>query len=484
MKNKVIKGLVILMITSICLSGCGNKKQDVQEVAQNTPTESYNVVDDDYPQGITQEEIDKSVNEYVPPKTPEEYLKEAEEHAKELDKKRGYVGSSGTGGDEEIYSGDNTGLINSKENGIKLYSEDEIRQYLEEQVMDVPESPTDNLYLLCSVALAYDKKIPYCPNAYDYNIGYPKAEESSEGIDYSNGNGMGQKGYVTWLIRNALGFTPMELRVGHDITKEAQKVSIDELQMGDICYGTKGGFDEMGIVIGKYNGDAIVSLSNPYISYKRMFGVNHITLIKSQNKLGIEGFPAADFKEFYRINYNQKIPEPTREKPEYVDEPRDLTDEVFGTDINSNPYTSPKSLMSLNLEKMIDNTSYKLDTIADYYFKSNYSGLMKLSKLDIIEKDKVDYYNENNIKNVYNKFYGNAKNVVRMCPYYYYYYDYDEYTEYYVKLLVQDNQEPNSEMSVAVYNANDMGLTIYDDGTYVPYNHMDSPYNWGFSTHA
>ena len=160
----------------------------------------------------------------------------------------------------------------------------------------------DEAYAFLITALEYNEKIPFTDGGEYYGIGFPLLPDIPAGyLDPSAGSiGLDSLGYVRWLYKNAIGYTPNSLENPLDYLTTAS-VSIKDLQIGDvgICQYEDGQI-HYGVFLGYYREIPIFTHcdSCPLAGYP--YGANRLSFVSSVCDQHLNGSPAADFKIFIR----------------------------------------------------------------------------------------------------------------------------------------------------------------------------------------
>lgn len=154
---------------------------------------------------------------------------------------------------------------------------------------------------LLNLCIDYNESIPYSPDGYSYCLGYFDRTETSDVIT-GDGGGLCGLGYLTWVFRNCLGYTPDYLAKNSLHEDKLTPIAVKELQTGDICvYESKHG-NKYGVVVGKAEGHPVVSVcDNVADSEQFVNGCNHMCYIKSDYDELMGKHLPIDFNKFYRI---------------------------------------------------------------------------------------------------------------------------------------------------------------------------------------
>lgn len=163
-------------------------------------------------------------------------------------------------------------------------------------------TPEENITSLC---MKFNEGIPFSKGGRSYETGFDLQTDGFDNSDYPEGNGYGVDGpgYIIWLFRNALGYTPEDLKGEFSVKSFKQEISMDNLKTGDICItGNAGDNDiQMGVVAGFNKEYAVVSTCSNEAMEKFPYGCNHLCYIRSQTDDILGNFDSVDFKRFYRI---------------------------------------------------------------------------------------------------------------------------------------------------------------------------------------
>lgn len=163
-------------------------------------------------------------------------------------------------------------------------------------------TPEENITSLC---MKFNEGIPFSKGGRSYETGFDLQTDGFDNSDYPEGNGYGVDGpgYIIWLFRNALGYTPEDLKGEFSVKSFKQEISMDNLKTGDICItGNVGDNDiQMGVVAGFNKEYAVVSTCSNEATEKFPYGCNHLCYIRSQTDDILGNFDSVDFKRFYRI---------------------------------------------------------------------------------------------------------------------------------------------------------------------------------------
>lgn len=172
----------------------------------------------------------------------------------------------------------------------------------------LPEAEGDKRNILSNLCLEYDQCIPYSPDGYCYGTGYDKYTTGLDNYrflkDCNVTVGMGNDGYLVWLFRNVFGVAPEGLKNPVELYGISEKVSVDELSVGDIALlsNTDGNGNLYGIVCGVVDGHPLIS----YISNEKTelfsYGCNHICYVKSDYNHYYGNSRPIDFSYFFRLN--------------------------------------------------------------------------------------------------------------------------------------------------------------------------------------
>lgn len=168
--------------------------------------------------------------------------------------------------------------------------------------VDSSQSIADRISTLC---VEYNKKIPFNDGGRSYAKGFFK-QDTYDNSAYQPGNGYGldSKGYLIWLFRNALGYTPDGLKDGKNIREHAKPVTQNNLQVGDICflYEPEATTSNLcGVVAGFLDGDVVVSVCDNYQTEDFPYGSTHFVFIAGQKDSCLDVYPPVHFQAFYRL---------------------------------------------------------------------------------------------------------------------------------------------------------------------------------------
>lgn len=159
---------------------------------------------------------------------------------------------------------------------------------------------------IASLCLDYNEGIPFSYKGRSYAIGFNLQTEGYDNTEYPVGSGYGLDGpgYLIWLYRNALGYTPEALKGAFSYKKlENNRVDYDELQIGDICATAATDTNVVyGVVAGFSDGIPIVSVCNNDSTVLFPYGCNHLVYIKSVKDEVLGNYEPIDFTVFYRLD--------------------------------------------------------------------------------------------------------------------------------------------------------------------------------------
>lgn len=161
----------------------------------------------------------------------------------------------------------------------------------------------ENISSLCA---DYNEGIPFSYKGRSYEIGFNLQKDGFDNSQYPVGQGYGLDGlgYLIWMYRNALGYTPEQLKGTFSCDRlEKNKIAFEDLKIGDICITEKSDKDIVyGVVAGFYDDNVIVSVCDNEACEKFPYGCNHLVYVKSQNDKVLGNFQPVDFNYFYRLD--------------------------------------------------------------------------------------------------------------------------------------------------------------------------------------
>lgn len=159
---------------------------------------------------------------------------------------------------------------------------------------------------IASLCMDYNEAIPFSYGGRSYEIGFNLQKEGYDNSIYPVGSGYGLDGpgYLIWLYRNAIGYTPDELKGGVTSNKlKEQEIAYSDIQVGDICATSIKDTDiTYGVVAGFSDGNPVVSVCTNDASVLFPYGCNHLVYIKADKDELLGNYSPIDFSVFYRLD--------------------------------------------------------------------------------------------------------------------------------------------------------------------------------------
>lgn len=161
----------------------------------------------------------------------------------------------------------------------------------------------ENIVSLC---MEYNEGIPFSYKGRSYAAGFNLQKGGYDNSKYPVGEGYGLDGpgYLIWLYRNALGYTPSTFKGGISYAKlKNQEIGRTELQIGDICATSTADTDVVyGVVAGFSKGFPIISVCTNEGSSLFPYGCNHLCYIKDDKDEVLGNYSPINFTVFYRLD--------------------------------------------------------------------------------------------------------------------------------------------------------------------------------------
>lgn len=159
---------------------------------------------------------------------------------------------------------------------------------------------------LSALVTEYDELIPHAYKQFCYYKGFEKYEDGFDNTVYYQreqpGFGMSGIGYITWLYRNVLGYTPKALK-GKKISESLMTPkSVQEIKIGDLCMAGTGENGIYGVVCGFYKSHPVVTVCTDQATAHMPCGCNHMVYIAMEHDEMLGMFPAVDFDRCYRLD--------------------------------------------------------------------------------------------------------------------------------------------------------------------------------------
>lgn len=136
------------------------------------------------------------------------------------------------------------------------------------------------------------------------NYGYAN-KDYENGVDLQDSaariSGMGNEGYIVWVIKNTFGSCPYEFETPYEVYEKSIKVSVDELQAGDLgLYSDSADDNFYGICVGLEDGEPVFSLMDGSWNIKFPFGTNRLCYLQSEKNEFIGDSAPVKFQYFCR----------------------------------------------------------------------------------------------------------------------------------------------------------------------------------------
>ncbi len=155
---------------------------------------------------------------------------------------------------------------------------------MEDSLVVPPERATKAGFQAFMLEYAYTQ--PYTFNGVNYGCA---SKTYADGVDLRDSaarvSGMGNTGYIVWVLRNTFGNCAPEFETPYKVYEESEKVSVDELQVGDLgLYSDNESAEDnfYGICIGSVDGEVVFSLMDGSWNQEFPFGTNRLCYLQSQ----------------------------------------------------------------------------------------------------------------------------------------------------------------------------------------------------------
>ena len=112
-------------------------------------------------------------------------------------------------------------------------------------------------------------------------------------------SGMGNTGYLVWVLRNTFGICNLDYLTPSEIYKSSEKVEKEALAIGDLGFLSDGG-DICGICIGLDDGEPVFSFMDGTWSKKFPLGSNRLCYLQDGKNEYIGQSPPVNFRYFCR----------------------------------------------------------------------------------------------------------------------------------------------------------------------------------------
>ena len=164
----------------------------------------------------------------------------------------------------------------------------------------------DRRIALANLCVEYNEMIPFSPEGRYYGEGFDKCPDGydnrywieSTGIGY----GLDSSGYLIWLFRNVFGETPIGMEDLYQLSQTKQRLTMEELQVGDICMTSDQEMDtHYGVIAGFVDGVPVVSHCDNVYSVKFPMGSTRFSYISSVKNEYLGTSAPVDFTIFFRL---------------------------------------------------------------------------------------------------------------------------------------------------------------------------------------
>lgn len=151
--------------------------------------------------------------------------------------------------------------------------------------------------------LEYTQTQHYTNKGWNFDYASKENEEGvSENDSAARVSGMGNPGYIVWLLRNAFGGCDVDYLNPFLVYQKSEKIDQADLEIGDLGFIYDEDRDDnfMGICAGFSEGKAVFSLMDGSWSEKFPFGSNRLCYLKSESDEYIGTSSPVNFRFFCR----------------------------------------------------------------------------------------------------------------------------------------------------------------------------------------